>query len=172
MTWQANTMTLRELLEALADAEARIAVMYERFATEFRGVSDVSDLWDSLRREEIHHAEVLTNAAAKVPDRPAGPEMLERLRALQERLVQYERSQQHVVSLQEALEFTADVEEAEAEYVHGALSSTTDTNGATLSALIQEPTLGHRLHHLLEHALELFGTPALRQRLAWRHFHL
>ncbi len=163
-------MTLKELLEALADAEARIAVMYERFATEFRGVSDVSDLWDSLRREELRHAELLTEAAAVVSDRPAGALLLERLRTLQEQLLQYERGQRHVVSLQQALEFTADVEEAEAEYVHGALSTAVDTGEVGLRALA-EPGMGHHLHHLLEHALDLFGTPALRKRLAWRHFH-
>ncbi len=164
-------MTLKELLEALADAEARIAVMYERLATEFRGVSDVSDLWDSLRREELRHAELLTAAAANVGEQTAATPLLERLRALQERLVQYERSQQHVVSLQQALEFTADVEEAEAEYVHGALRVAANAGDPGLRALAQEPMMGHHLHHLLDHAIELFGTPALRQRLAWRHFH-
>lgn len=165
-------MTLKQVLEAMADAESRIAVMYERFATEFRGVSDVSDLWDSLRREELHHAELLTAAAAAATDRPAGALMLERLHALQDRLVRYERAQQHVVSLQQALEFTADVEEAEAEYVHGVLNAAADVRDASIRALTQDPAMGHRLHHLLEHAIELFGTPALRQRLAWRHFHL
>lgn len=154
-------MTLKQLLESMADLEARIAVIYERFATEFRGVADVSDLWDSMSREEVQHAELLTRTAATASDAAATAHMLGEITKLQQVLIAYEREQRRIVTLQGALRLTADLEDAEATYLHGALSA-----DPSVAALATDPALQHRLHRVLEHAIDLFGTPALKERLA------
>ena len=159
-------MSIKQLLETMADLESRIAVIYERFATEFRGVADISDLWDSMSREELHHADLLSHAAGAATGASTGTGMAGHVHKLEELVAQYERDQRQIVSLQEALRLTADIEEAEAAYLHGALSM---DDG--VSALAETPAMHHRLRGLLEHAIRLFGTPALQQRVAWHRFH-
>jgi hypothetical protein len=157
-------MNAKQWLEAMADLEARIAKIYERFATEFRKVADVGDLWASMGREELHHAELLSHAAGTVPEATvAVPDHIAKLEA---RVAQIEREVAHAVELQDALRVTADLEEAEAEHVHGALA----TLGDWAARLAAEPAMQHRLGGVLEHAIRQFGTPALHRRLTWRRF--
>jgi hypothetical protein len=159
-------MTAKELLEIMAEFEARIAQIYERFATEFREVCDVGDLWVSMGREELHHAEQLSLAAGTAPATPVPAEMADHLASLEAAVVQYEQEVAHVVQLQDALRVTADLEEAEAEHVHAALPAL----GDWARKLAQDPAMQHRQRGLLEHAIRLFGTPAVQARLAWRRF--
>ncbi|HXQ21950.1 MAG TPA: hypothetical protein VN812_09775 [Candidatus Acidoferrales bacterium] len=157
-------MNAKQWLEAMADLEARIAKIYERFATEFRKVADVGDLWASMGREELHHAEVLSHAAGSAPAVTAAAEHVAKLEA---RVAQIEREVAHPVQLQDALRVTVDLEEAETEHVHGALV----TLGDWAEKLAAEPTMQHRLGGVLEHAIRQFGTPALHRRMTWRRFH-
>ena len=159
-------MTSKRLLEIMADLESRIAVIYERFAAEFRGVADVSDLWDSMSREELHHADLLSRAAGAAGNVAPDAAMTGHVHALEQVVTQFEGDQRPIVSLQEALRLTADLEEAEAAHLHAALS--TDER---LRPLADDSAMQHRLRGVLEHAIRLFGTPALQQRLAWRRFH-
>jgi hypothetical protein len=160
-------MNAQQLLEEMADLESRIAVIYERFASEFRDASDVSDLWASMSREELQHADLLSRAAAGVHGVAVTPSLAEHVRRLQAVVVRYEGEQANIVQLQDALRATADLEEAEAEHLHGHL----DRLGDAARALVENPAMRHRLRNVLDHAMELFGTPALRGRVAWRRFH-
>jgi hypothetical protein len=156
-------MNAKQWLESMADLEARIAKIYERFATEFRKVADVGDLWASMGREEMHHAEVLSHAAGNAPEVAAAPDHIAKLEA---RVAQIERDVARPVELQDALRVTVDLEEAETEHMHGALA----TLGDWARRLAADPALQHRRGGVLEHAIRQFGTPALHRRLTWRRF--
>jgi len=156
----------QQLLEQMADLESRIAVIYERFASEFRGAADVGDLWTSMSREELEHADLLSRAAAAAHGMAVAPSLAEHVRTLQTIVVRYEGEQANIITLQDALQTTADLEEAEGEHLHAQL----DRLGAAGSALVDNPVMQHRLRKLLDHAMEVFGTPALRARVAWRRF--
>lgn len=159
-------MNAKQLLEVMADLEARIAKIYDRFATEFREVSDVGDLWVSMGREELHHAEHLSLAAGSAPPVLVPTAVEKHVTHLESAVGQRERELARTVQLQEALQATADLEEAEAEHLHGALTML----GEWAGKLAQDPVMQHRQRGLLEHAIELFGTPEVRARVAWRRF--
>lgn len=155
-------MSPKDLLEAMADLEARIAKIYERFATEFRDVADVGDLWASMGREELHHAEHLSLAAGRAPAEVVPAELVDHLHRLEALVAEREREVAHVVLLQDALRVTVDLEEGEARNLHDALSA----GAGWARQLAENPTMQHRQRHVLEHAVQLFGTPAIQQRLA------
>ncbi len=159
-------MNLKELLEAMSELEARIAVIYEHFATTFRDAADVGDLWVSMSREELQHAELLSHEAGTVGDMVVRPEWNEAVQKLQGIVAQCEREQQRIGTLQGALGMTADLEDAEAEHLHGVLSRL----GGSPGAWADNPAMQHQLRGLLEHAVRVFGTPALQSRLTWRRF--
>ena len=160
-------MNAEQLVEKMADVEARIAVIYERFVTQFRAALYVSDLWDNMSREELHHADLLSRTANAAGTIAADPALEEHIRKLEAVVLQYEGEQEKIVHLQDALEATAHLEEAENEHLHAALSGL----GAATRALAADPALQHRTRRLLDHAIQLYGTPALRERLAWHRFH-
>jgi hypothetical protein len=160
-------MNAKQLLETMADLEARIAKIYERFATEFHEVADVGDLWMSMGREEVHHAERLSLAAGTAPAATLPPALLEHIGKLEAAVVEAEREVARTVGLQEALRLTADLEEAEAEHLHAPMGSL----GEWVRRVVDDPAMQHRQRPLLEHAIRLFGTPEVQQRLAWRRFH-
>lgn len=159
-------MDAKHLLEDMADLESRIAVIYERFASQFRDAADVGDLWVSMSREEVHHADLLSHAAGATPHVAVDPSVVEHVGKLQAVVVQYEGEQAKIVQLQEALEATVHLEEAEEDHLHAHLIQL----GDTAKALVEEPTMQHRLRGVLEHAVRLFGTPALQQRVIRRRF--
>jgi hypothetical protein len=159
-------MTAKELLETMADLEARIAKIYERFATEFRQVADIGDLWASMGREESHHADHLSLAASTAPPTAVAATVVEQIGGLEAAVAQAEREVAGTVQLQEALRLTADLEEAEAAHLHAPLASL----GDWARTLVDDPVMQHRQRRLLEHAIQVFGTPAIQQRLAWRRF--
>ena len=159
-------MNAAQLLEVMSDVEARIAQIYERFATEFHDVADIGDLWVSMGREELHHAERLSLVIAQAPSVVAPAPAEEHLRQLQAMLDACEREVAQPVRLQEALRVTVDLEAAEAAHLHAVLG----TLGAWAAQLAEAPDMQHRQRHLLEHAVGLFGTPAVQQRLAWQRF--
>ena len=78
--------------------------------------------------------------------------------------MRYESEQIKIVQLQDALEATVDLEEAEEDHLHAHLIQL----GSAAHALIDRPDMQHRLRGVLEHAVKLFGTPALQQRLIQR----
>ncbi|MFQ5665940.1 MAG: hypothetical protein ACE5I7_05855 [Candidatus Binatia bacterium] len=155
-------MDTKRFLEVMADLEARIAKIYERFATEFHDVADVGDLWVSMGREELHHADHLSLAASAATPDPVAAAMAEHVMSLETVVAQHEREVAHAVPLQEALQVTVELEEAEAAHLHAPLSAMSGWAGR----LAQDPVMQHRQHHLLEHAVGLFGTPAVQARLA------
>jgi hypothetical protein len=159
-------MDAKQLLEQMADLEARIAVIYERFASQFRGAGDVGDLWVSMGREELHHADLLSRAAGSVGEAAVDPSVVEHLGKLQELVTHWEGRQAELAHLQDALRVTADLEEAEAEHLHAMLH----TLPTPIRSLADSPAMQHRSRGVLEHAIELFGTPALQERWAWRRF--
>lgn len=159
-------MTSKQLLETFAELESRIAMLYERFAAEFREVADVGDLWASMGREELHHADVLAHAASTAEGLPDAA-LLDHLRQLEAVVARYERDLARIVRLQDALRATADLEDAEADHVHAALQ----TSATPLRSLAEDPRMQHRLHRVLEHAIQLFGTPALQHDVAGQHSH-
>lgn len=159
-------MDAKQLLENMAEFESRIGMIYERFATEFREVADVGDLWASMGREELHHADLLAQAAAAGAGVPVTDALVDHLGALEAVVVQHERALAQSIQLQAALQATADLEEAEAAHLHTALEAA----GKWAQALAGDPRMQHRMRGVLEHAIRLFGTPALQERLAWRRF--
>jgi hypothetical protein len=160
-------MDAKQLLEDMADLESRIAVIYERFASEFRDASDVSDLWASMSREEVHHADLLSHAAGGTGHVAVDPVVVEHLGKLQAVVVRYEGEQAKIVHLQEALEATVELEEAEEDHLHAHLLQL----GDAAKALVDRPDMQHRLRGVLEHAVKLFGAAALQERVARRRFH-
>jgi hypothetical protein len=154
-------MNAKQCLEEMAELESRIAVIYERFATEFRNVADVDDLWDSMSREELQHADLLSRAASTANDLAVAPTAVAHLHALRTVLMQYAERQTTIVHLQDALRVTAEIEEAEVQHLHAVIPGL----GPSAAALSDDPAMQHRLRPLLEHAIQLFGTPALRERL-------
>ena len=159
-------MTARQLLEEMADLESRIAVIYERFAAQFRAAADVSDLWASMSREELHHADLLSRAAGHAGPDPVDLALVDAIGKLQAVVLRHEDEQARIVELQAALQVTADLEEAEDEHLHAHLSQL----GTAASALAENPAMQHRLRGVLEYAIKVFGTPALQQRVARRRF--
>jgi hypothetical protein len=159
-------MDAKQLLEQMAEIEARLAVIYERFATQFRDAADVGDLWASMGREELHHADLLSRAAGSVVGTVVEPSVVEHLGKLHELVIHWESRQAQLTQLQDALRVTADLEEAEAEHLH----STLHTLPNPIRSLADSPAMQHRLRGVLEHAIESFGTPTLQQRWAWRRF--
>jgi hypothetical protein len=160
-------MNAQQLLENMADLESRIAVIYERFVARFHDVPDVRALWESMSREELRHAELLSLAADAARSLIADPMAVDHLARLRAVVEQDEAEQSEVVHLQEALRVTADLEEAEAEHLHATLNAL----GDVARSLVNNPTMEHRSRRLLEYAVQLFGTPALQERVAWRRFH-
>jgi hypothetical protein len=161
-----DSMSATQLLEAMADVESRIAVIYERFATQFCDAGNVSDLWVSMGREELHHADLLSQAAGAAGDAAAAAGAVVHVEKLQAIVGQCEAEQAALVHLQDALRVTADLEEAEATHLHASLT----TLGNAGRSLLVSPVMEHHCRRLLEHAIRLFGTPELQQRLAWRRF--
>ncbi len=159
-------MNAKQMLETMADLEARIAKIYERFATEFREVTDVGDLWISMAREELHHANHLSLAAGRAPLTAVATTVHDHIGKLEAVVVQTERDVAHRVGLQEALRLTADLEDAEVEHLHAMLNAL----GDWARPIVDDPTMQHRQRHLLEHAVRLFGTPEVQRRLAWQRF--
>jgi len=159
-------MDVKHLFEDWSDLEARIAVIYERFASQFSQAADVSDLWASMSREEVHHADLLSHAAGVAPHTAVDPSVVEHVGKLQAVVVRYEGEQAVMSGLQAALQATADLEEAEAEHLHAHLSQLGDAG----RDLATNPAMQHRSGAVLAHAVKLFGTPALQQRVAWRRF--
>ena len=157
-------MHAKQVLEEMGDLESRIAVIYERFAAQFHDAADVGDLWVSMSREEMHHADLLSRAAAGTEHMGVNPEVLEHVAKLQAVIGRYEGEQAKILHLQDALEATVDIEEAEADHLHAHLIQL----GAAANALVDSPMMQHRLRGVLEHTVKLFGTPALQQRLAAR----
>ena len=155
-------MDAKQMLEDMADLESRIAVIYERFAAQFREAADVGDLWTSMSREEMHHADLLSRAADGTQHMTVDPSVVEHVAKLQAVVVRYEGDQAKIVHLQDALEATLDLEEAEADHLHAHLIQL----GAAANALVDSPSMQHQLRGVLEHAVKLFGTAALQQRLA------
>lgn len=160
-------MNAKHLLEDMADLESRIAVIYERFASQFRGASDVSDLWVSMSREEVQHADLLSHAAGSTRPAAVDPFLIEHVGKLQAVVVRYEGEQAKIVHLQDALEATVHLEEAEEDHLHAHLVQL----GDAATALVDSPAMQHRLRGVLEHAVKLFGTHALQQRVAARRVH-
>ncbi|MBI3786217.1 MAG: hypothetical protein HY270_22750 [Deltaproteobacteria bacterium] len=158
-------MTAAQLLDKMADLESRIALIYERFVTQFRQALAVGDLWQSMGREELHHADLLSRM-----DRGSGATMDAQLedhvRRLEAVVSRCESEQAQIDSLPQALAVTADLEEAEAEHLHNVLNEL-GPGGRELAA---NPALQHHTRGLLEYAIELYGDAALRQRLAWKSF--
>jgi hypothetical protein len=159
-------MDAKQLLEQMADLEARLAVIYERFATQFHGAADVGDLWVSMGREELHHADLLSRAAGSAGATVVDASVVEHLGKLRELVTHWEDRQVELAQLQDALRVTADLEEAEAEHLH----STLHTLPNPARSLADSPAMQHRSRGVLEHAIDQFGTPALQQRWAWRRF--
>jgi truncated hemoglobin YjbI len=157
-------MNAKQVLEEMADLESRIAVIYERFAAQFREAADVGDLWVSMSREEVHHADLLSRAAGGTEQMTVNPSVVEHVHKLQSVVVGYEGTQATIVHLQEALAATVDLEEAEADHLHAHLIQL----GAAANTLVDSPAMQHHLRGVLEHAVKLFGTPALQQRVAAR----
>lgn len=157
-------MDAQHWLEEMADIESRIAVIYERFASQFRDAADVSDLWASMSREEVHHADLLSRAAGGSGHVAVAPSLVEHVGKLQAAVVRYEGDQAKIVELQDALEATMDLEEAEEDHLHAHLVQL----GDAAEALVDRPDMQHRLRGVLEHAVKLFGTPELQQRAARR----
>ena len=160
-------MDAKRLLEQMADLESRIAVIYERFAAQFHEAADVSDLWASMGREEVHHADLLSHAAGGSGHVTVDPALVEHVGKLQAAIVRHEGEQAKINQLQEALEATVDIEEAEEDHLHAHLVQL----GDAAKALVDRPDMQHRLRGVLEHAVKLFGTPALQQRVAARRTH-
>ena len=160
-------MTAKQLLECMADIESRIAVMYGRFVVHFHDVPDVGALWETMSREELHHAELLSLAADVVDGAAVDATAIEHVETLQLLVAQQEAAQPAVVHLQDALRVTADLEEAEAQHLHATLFHL----GGAARELAAHPAMAHRSRDLVEHVIRLFGGPALQQRLAWRRFH-
>ena len=159
-------MTAAQLLDKMADLESRIALIYERFATKFRDAHYVGELWDSMGREELHHADLLARLGRSI-DATLGDGRLEQhVHELEGTVLRYEGEQAQIAHLQEALEATADLEEAEAEHLHAPLQEL----GESGRALAANPAFQHQTHGLLDHAIKLYGTVALRQRRAWHRF--
>jgi hypothetical protein len=158
-------MNGKQLLEVMSDLESRIAVIYERFGTKFKDLADVSGLWASMGREELHHADLLSRAAGAAEDTMVGTEIADCINKLQGVVGNCERDQARATGLQQALGMTADLEEAEAEYLHEVLKTLAGT-----AALANDPALQHRHRKQLEQAVRLFGTPALQRRVAWSRF--
>jgi hypothetical protein len=154
-------MNAKQMLEDMADIESRIAVIYERFAAQFREAADVGDLWVSMSREELHHADLLSHAAGDTQQMSVDPAVVEHVRTLQSVVVSYEGKQATILHLQDALAATVDLEEAEADHLHAHLIQL----GAAANALVDSPAMQHHLRGVLEHAVKLFGTPALQRRL-------
>jgi hypothetical protein len=157
-------MDAQHLLEEMADIESRIAVIYERFASQFRDAADVSDLWTSMSREEVHHADLLSRAAGGSGHVTVDPSLVEHVGKQHAAVVRYEGDQARIVHLQDALEATVDLEAAEEDHLHAHLVQL----GDAAKALVDRPDMQHRLRGVLEHAVKLFGTPALQQRAARR----
>ncbi len=157
-------MNAKQVLEDMGDLESRIAVIYERFAAQFRDAADVGDLWNSMSREEVHHADLLSRAAGGTEQVPVEPSVVDHLRKLQSVVVRYEGQQGTIVHLQDALAATVDLEEAEADHLHAHLVQL----GDAANALVDLPAMQHHLRGVLEHAVRLFGTPDLQQRIAAR----
>lgn len=157
---------VQQLVETMADVEARIAKIYERFATEFRDVADVGDLWMSMGSEELRHAGQLSTAASQAPDTSVPEEVTDHLAALETIVLQYEQRLARPIHLQEALQATVALEEAEAIHLHASL----DTLGEWGQTLARAPAMQHTKRGLLEHAIRLYGTPALQNRLVWHRF--
>ncbi len=155
-------MDAQHVLEEMADIESRIAVIYERFASQFRDAADVSDLWESMSREEVQHADLLSRAAGSSGHLTVDPSVVEHIGKLQAVVVRYEGEQAKITQLQEALAATVDLEEAEEDHLHAHLIEL----GEAARALVDCPEMQHRLRGVLEHALKLFGTPALQRRAA------
>jgi len=160
-------MDAQHWLEEMADIESRIAVIYERFASQFRDAADVSDLWASMSREEVHHADLLSRAAGGSGHVAVDASLVEHVGKLQAAVVRYEGDQAKIVELQDALEATMDLEEAEEDHLHAHLVQL----GDAAKALVDRPDMQHRLRGVLEHAVKLFGTPALQRRAARGHRH-
>jgi hypothetical protein len=160
-------MDAKRMLEDMADLESRIAMIYERFAAQFHDAADVSDLWASMSREEVHHADLLSHAAGVTGHAPVDPSLVEHVGKLQSVVVRYEGEQVKIVHLQDALEATINLEEAEEDHLHAHLIQL----GDAARALVDDPTMQHRLRGVLEHAVKLFGTVALQQRMTQRRFH-
>ncbi len=158
-------MNAKQMLEEMASLESRIATIYERFSTRFHDAAHVGDLWASMGREELHHADLLSRLAGRADDVPAPPESRERIARLEQVVTRYEQDQSAVEQLQDALRATADLEEAEGE-LHTALHEL----GPAARSLATDPAMEHRLRGLLDHAIELYGTAELQQRLAWNRF--
>jgi len=157
-------MDAQHVLEEMADLESRIAVIYERFASQFRDAADVSDLWASMSREEMHHADLLSRAAGGTGNMAVDPAVVGHVSKLQAAVVSYETEQIKIVHLQDALEATVNLEEAEEDHLHAHLIQL----GGAAQALVDRPDMQHRLRGVLEHAVKLFGSSALQQRLAQR----
>jgi hypothetical protein len=157
-------MKAKQLLEEMADLESRIAVIYERFASRFHDASDLSDLWASMSREELHHADLLSRAAGDAADFAIDPSLASHIGELQAVVVRHEDEQAKLTGLQEALQATVELEEAESTHLHAQLEQI----GDAARALVGNPAMQHRLRHVLEHALSEFGTAALQQRVARR----
>ena len=158
-------MTAKQMLEEMASLESRIATIYERFATRFHDAADVGDLWASMGREELQHADLLSRAAGRAGDAPATAETRQRVAKLEQVVTRYEQDQPRIEHLQDALRATADLEEAEGE-LHAALQEL----GPATRSLGADPAMQHRLRGLLDRAIQLYGTPELQQRLAWDRF--
>jgi hypothetical protein len=159
-------MTAKQLLETMADLEARIAKIYERFATAFHDVSGAGDLWVSMDDEESHHAARLSLAASTAPPRVAETDVVDHVHRLESIVERSEIQAAHAMHLPDALNLTADIEDAEAEHLHGLLTSL----GEWANSLAQDSVMQHRQRAALEHTIQLFGTPAVRRRLAWERF--
>lgn len=162
----AAPMTVKQLLERMADIESRIAVIYERFVVRFHDVPDVGTLWESMSREELHHAERLSLAADAADGAAVDATAIQHVETLQLLVAQQEAAQTAVAHLQDALRVTADLEEAEAQHLHATLEHL----GGAAGELAADPAMAHRSRGLIEHVIRLFGGPALQQRLAWRRF--
>jgi hypothetical protein len=160
-------MDTKQLLDDIADLESRIAVIYERFVARFKDVPDVSLLWQSMSREEVHHADLLSLAAGAGAGLSVDPVAVNHVGRLQAVVTECEAAQREPVRLQDALRATADLEEAEAEHLPAALK----TLGDAARSLVGNAAMEHQSRRLLEHAIRRFGTPALQQRLAWHRFH-
>ncbi|HVN86504.1 MAG TPA: hypothetical protein VMW17_16845 [Candidatus Binatia bacterium] len=160
-------MNAKQLLESMAEIESRIAVIYERFVVRFHDVPDVTTLWESMSREELHHAELLSLAAGAATGAPVDAAAVRHVETLQTFVTQQEAAQPGVAHLQDALRVTADLEEAEAEHLHATLEHL----GGAASGLLTNPAMAHRSRDTVEHVIRVFGGPALQERLAWRRFY-
>jgi len=108
-------MTPAQLLDKMSDLESRIALIYERFVTLFREAVSVGDLWQSMGREELHHADLLARLARGTDVTLEDGRLEEHVRKLAAVVSRCENEQAPVISLPQALAMTADLEEAEAE---------------------------------------------------------